>query len=57
MNLCITYSLGFAGVHNVRQRVTAYCIVPVTYAKRMPNVSNVYQRINRMSHTSAYAVV
>ena len=32
----------------------AYCSVPVTYAKLMPNGCNVHQRMDKMSHTSAY---
>ena len=44
----------FRGVHDVRQRVPAYCSVPLTYAKLMPNVCNVHQRMDKISHTSAY---
>ena len=32
----------------------AYCSVPLTYAKLMPNVCNVHQRMDKISHTSAY---
>ena len=32
----------------------AYFSVPLTYAKRMPNVCNVHQRMDKISHTSAY---
>ena len=42
------------GVHDVRQRIPAYCSVPLTYAKLMPNVCNVHQRMDKISHTSAY---
>ena len=42
------------GVHGVRQRMPAYCSVHVTYAKLMPNVCNLHQRMDKMSHTSAY---
>ena len=42
------------GVHDVRQRMPAYCSVPVTYANLMSNVCNVHQRMNKISHTSAY---
>ena len=44
----------FLGVHDVRQRMSAYCSVPLTYAKLMPNVCNVHQRMDKISHTSAY---
>ena len=44
----------FLGVHDVRQRMPAYCSVPLTYAKLMPNVCNVHQRMDKISHTSAY---
>ena len=36
------------------QRMTEYCSVPVTYAKLMPNMCNVHQRMDNMSHTSSY---
>ena len=32
----------------------AYCSVPITYAKLTPNVCNVHQRMDKISHTSAY---
>ena len=32
-----------SGVYDVRLRMQAYCSVPVTYTKRMPNVCNVRQ--------------
>ena len=44
----------FLGVHDVRQRMPAFCSVPLTYAKLMPNVCNVHQRMDKISHTSAY---
>ena len=34
--------------------MSAYCSVPLTYAKLMPNVCNVHQRMDKISHTSAY---
>ena len=37
-----------------RIRMPAYCSVPVPYAKLMPNVCNVHQRMGILSHTSAY---
>ena len=44
------------GEHDVLQRMPAYCSVPVTYKKLMPNVCNVHQRtcMDKISHTSAY---
>ena len=50
---CIACSK-FLGVHDVRQHMPAYCSVPLTYAKLMPNVCNVHQRMDKISHTSAY---
>ena len=44
----------FLGVHDVRQRMPACCSVPLTYAKLTPNVCNVHQRMDKISHTSAY---
>ena len=44
----------FLGVHDVRQRMPAYCSVYVTCAKLMPNVCNVHQPMDKISHTSAY---
>ena len=44
----------FLGVHDVRQRMPAYCSVPLTYAELMPNVCNVHQRMDKISRTSAY---
>ena len=32
----------------------AYCSVPITYARLIPNVCNVHQRMDKISHTSAY---
>ena len=32
----------------------AYCSVPLTYAKLMPNVCNVHQPMDKISRTSAY---
>ena len=32
----------------------AYCSVPLTYAKLIPNVCSVHQRMDKISHTSAY---
>ena len=34
--------------------MSAYCNVPVTNAKLMPNVCKVHQRMDKISHTSAY---
>ena len=42
------------GVHDARQRMPVNCSVPVTYGKLMPSVCNVHQRMEQMSHTSAY---
>ena len=43
------------------RRTTTYChciySVTVTYEKLMPNVCNVHQRIDEMSHTSVYVGV
>ena len=39
---------------NVHQRMSTYCSVSVTNAKRIPSVCNVHQRSSQNSHASAY---